>query len=119
MSRQLGLIIGVNQYQDPTFRPLQFAENDARALAQWLVNSKGGNWAPADVQLLQGNHGTYELVQSLISQLFLQMTNTNDLILIYFAGHAFVDDGSGEGYLFPPPIRGPVIPRRRSPFRYW
>jgi tetratricopeptide (TPR) repeat protein len=99
MSRQLGLIIGVNQYQDPTFRPLQFAENDARALAQWLVNSKGGNWSPADVQLLQGNHGTYELVQSLISQLFLQMTTTNDLILIYFAGHAFVDDGSGEGYL--------------------
>jgi tetratricopeptide (TPR) repeat protein len=99
MSRQLGLIIGINQYQDATFRPLQFAENDARALAQWLVNGKGGNWAPANVQLLQGKYSTYELVQSLISQLCLQMTNTNDFILLYFAGHAFVDDRSGEGYL--------------------
>jgi tetratricopeptide (TPR) repeat protein len=99
MSRQLGLIIGINQYQDPTFRPLQFAENDARALAQWLVNDKGGNWEPANVQLLQGKYSTYELVQSLISQLCLQMTSANDFIFLYFAGHAFVDDRSGEGYL--------------------
>ncbi|GCE16361.1 hypothetical protein KDK_01610 [Dictyobacter kobayashii] len=44
--RHIGLIIGVNQYQDSAFRPLQFAENDARALAQWLVNNKGANGLP-------------------------------------------------------------------------
>jgi hypothetical protein len=99
MSRRLGLIVGVNQYQDATFQPLQFAENDTRALAQWLVNDKGGKWSPADVQLVQGQHATRELIESLITQLCLNMTEAGDLALIYFAGHAFVDERNGEGYL--------------------
>ena len=99
MSRRLGLIIGVNQYQDSALRPLNYAENDARALAQWLVNTKGGNWSPAHVQHVQGAHVTKELVESLISQMCLQIAEPDDLALIYFAGHAFVDDQSGDGYL--------------------
>jgi len=99
MSRRLGLIIGVNQSQDATFRQLQFAENDARALAQWLVNTKGGKWSPGDVQLVQGRHATQELVQPLISQICLQVADADDLVLIYFAGHAFLDERSGDSYL--------------------
>lgn len=99
MSRRLGLVIGVNHYQDSTFYPLQFAENDARALAQWLVNAQGGKWSPGDVQLVQGRHATQELVQPLLSQLCLQIAEADDLVLIYFAGHAFLDERSGESYL--------------------
>src|SRR5512146_2742751 len=99
MSRHLGLIIGVNQYQDSTFEPLQFAENDARALAQWLVNTKGGRWSPPDMQLVQGSHATRELVTSLIIQTSLHLADPGDIVLIYFAGHAFLDEKSGEGYL--------------------
>ncbi len=99
MSRRLGLIIGVNYYQDTVFQPLQFAENDARALAQWLVNVKGGKWSPPDVQLVNGAHVTKELVESLILQTCLNMAEANDTVLLYFAGHAFVDERSGEGYL--------------------
>lgn len=99
MSRHLGLIIGVNQYQDSTFEPLQFAENDARALAQWLVNTKGGRWSPPDMQLVQGTLATRELVTSLIVQTCINITGPGDIVLIYFAGHAFVDEKSGEGYL--------------------
>lgn len=99
MGRRLGLIVGVNSYQDTTFRPLQFAETDARALAQWLVHNRGGNWNPADVQVLQGADATRELVENLITQLCLNMATSEDLILIYFAGYAFVDQVNGEGYL--------------------
>jgi len=99
MGRHLGLIIGVNQYQDSTFQPLQFAENDARAIAQWLVNNKGGQWSPPDVQLVQGAYASRELVQSLISQICLQKADRDDVILLYFAGHAFVDERTGEGFL--------------------
>jgi tetratricopeptide (TPR) repeat protein len=99
LSRRLGLVIGANNYQDPSFRPLQFAENDARALAQWLVNAKGGNWAPGNVQHVQGSHATQELVQSLVKQICLNVAEKGDLVLMYFAGHAFVDERSGEGYL--------------------
>src|SRR5690242_21245650 len=97
--RHLGLIIGVNQYQDSIFHPLQFAENDARALAQWLVNAKGGKWSPPDVQLAQGSHVTRELVESLLTQVCITSAEADDIIFLYFAGHAFVDERSGEGHL--------------------
>lgn len=99
MSRHVGLIIGINHYQDSTLRPLQFAENDAKALAQWLVNSKGGKWSPPDVQLVQGRHATRELIESLITQLCTKVAEPGDIVLIYFAGHAFLDTQTGDGYL--------------------
>ena len=95
MSRRLGLVIGVNQYQDTAFHSLQYAENDARALAQWLVNVKGGNWSPPDVQLIQGQHATKELIESQLSQMCLSLAAPDDLIFIYFAGHAFIDERTG------------------------
>ena len=95
MGRRLGLIVGVNSYQDTTFRPLQFAETDARAFAQWLVHNRGGNWNPADVQVALGADATRELIENLIAQICLRMATPEDLILIYFAGYAFVDQVSG------------------------
>ncbi len=92
MGRRLGIIIGDNSYQDPAFRPLQYAENDTRALAQWLVNTKGGNWAPSDVQHVQGAYATRELVESLITQTCLHVAGPSDLVFVYFAGHAFLDE---------------------------
>ena len=89
MGRRLGLIIGINNYQDTAFQHLQFAENDARALAQWLVNSRGGNWNPSNVQLLLGDQATSKLAESLIAQSSLNMVDHDDLIFIYFAGQAF------------------------------
>lgn len=99
MGRRLGLVIGVNNYQDTALRPLQYAETDARALAQWLVHARGGQWSPADVQVVLGKEATRELTETLISQLCLHVATSEDLILIYFAGHAFVDQASGDGYL--------------------
>lgn len=99
MGRRLGLIIGVNQYQHSAFRPLQFAENDARALAQWLVNARGGKWIASDLQLMLGAQATSELAEALITQLCVNVAEPGDLVFIYFAGHAFLDEESGEGYL--------------------
>src|SRR5205814_9065131 len=80
MSRRLGLVIGINQYQDPTFQPLAYAENNARALAGWLANEKGGRWSPSDIQLVQGDQVTRESAETLISQLFLQKAEPGDLV---------------------------------------
>lgn len=99
MGRRLGIIVGINSYQDTAFQPLQYAETDARALAQWLVNTKGGNWTPSDVQMVQGTHATRELVESMITQMCVYMAQPDDLVFVYFAGHTFLDERSGEGYL--------------------
>ncbi len=99
MGRRLGLIVGVNSYHDTTFQPLQFAENDARAFAQWLVNDRGGKWAPADVQCVYGANATKSLVESLALQLCLAVAQPDDLVLIYIASSAFIDANTGNGYL--------------------
>ncbi|HYB00294.1 MAG TPA: caspase family protein [Ktedonobacteraceae bacterium] len=99
MGKRLGLIIGINSYHDPTFRPLNYAENDARALAQWLVNNRGGNWNPPDVQLLLGEQANSKLAETLIIQSCVSVADQNDLVFIYFAGHTFLDETTGEGYL--------------------
>jgi tetratricopeptide (TPR) repeat protein len=99
LGKRQGLIIGINNYQDTTFQPLKFAEKDARVLAQWLVNSRGGNWNPSDVQLMMGQQASTELIKSQIIQSCLSVADHGDLVLIYFAGHAFLDETNGEGYL--------------------
>ncbi|HLX40002.1 MAG TPA: tetratricopeptide repeat protein, partial [Ktedonobacteraceae bacterium] len=99
MGRRLGLIIGINSYQDTAFRPLRYAETDARAIAQWLVNTQGGKWSPPDLQLVQGAYATHELVESLITQMCTQVAGPGDVVFIYFAGHAFLNEANGEGYL--------------------
>ena len=80
VGRRLGLIIGINEYQHSAFRPLQFAENDARALAQWLVNVKGGKWTPSDVQLVLGELATRELIESLLTQMCVTIAEAEDLV---------------------------------------
>ena len=99
MGRRLGLVIGINSYQDSAFQPLQYAETDARAIAQWLVNTQGGNWSPADVQLVQGAYATRELVETLITQLCVNVAGPGDIVFVYFAGYTFLDNMNGDGYL--------------------
>ncbi|GHO42841.1 tetratricopeptide repeat protein [Ktedonospora formicarum] len=55
--------------------------------------------APGDIQHIQGQSVTHELFRSLLSQVCTQVATPNDQIFIYFAGHAFVDERSGDGYL--------------------
>lgn len=99
MGKRLGLFVGINNYQDPTFQPLQYAETDAKALAQWLVDPRGGAWNPADTHVTAGQEATKERLEAQLMQLCVYAADPEDLIFIYFAGHAFVDDARGEGYL--------------------
>ena len=99
MGRRLGLFVGINNYQDPTFRPLKYAETDARAFAQWLMDPRGGGWNPADAYVTSGLQATKERLEAQLVQLCVQTADPGDLIFIYFAGHAFIDESSGDGYL--------------------
>jgi tetratricopeptide (TPR) repeat protein len=99
VGRRLGLFVGINNYQDPTFRPLQYAETDAKAFAQWLLDPRGGAWNRAEVYVAAGQEATKERLEAQLMQLCVHAAEQGDLIFIYFAGHAFVDDASGEGYL--------------------
>lgn len=99
MGKRLGVLIGTNHYQDSAFRPLQYAEVDTRAFAQWLANPRGGNWSDSDLHVLLGMQATKESVEALLTQVCLRVAEPGDVLLLYFAGHAFIDESSGEGFL--------------------
>jgi hypothetical protein len=69
VGRRLGLFIGINQYQDPTFRPLQYAETDAKAFARWLQDPRGGAWHPTEVYVATGQEATKERLGAQLMQL--------------------------------------------------
>ncbi|MGH2493704.1 MAG: tetratricopeptide repeat protein [Ktedonobacteraceae bacterium] len=99
MGKRLGLFVGINKYQDPTFQSLHYAETDAKALAHWLIDPRGGAWNATDAYVTAGLEATKERLEAQLMQLCVHAANPEDLIFIYFAGHAFVDDTGGEGYL--------------------
>ncbi|MBU1172880.1 MAG: caspase family protein [Proteobacteria bacterium] len=85
------LIIGINDYKHLT--KLQTAVNDAQAIADVLQKNYRFN-----VKLLINPNRT-EIISSL-SHLRRTMTS-NDNLLIYYAGHGWLDKQAQEGYWLP------------------
>lgn len=85
------LVIGINQYKN--LARLKTAEADARAMATVLKENYGFK-----VQLLL-NPTRSEIVDSL-DDLRASLTNKDNL-LIYYAGHGWLDEKADEGYWLP------------------
>jgi WD domain, G-beta repeat/Caspase domain len=94
------LIVGIDYYNDAAhFIPLPFAQADAWALYELLTDPERGGWRPEDVVYLAGEAVTRDEIESQLRELCLVRAQQNDLILIYFAGHAFLDPATQDGYL--------------------
>lgn len=95
------LIIGNNDYQDSDqkWRKLNTAVKDARAVAGILRSEYGFS----DIQLLE-NATRREVLYAL--QDLGKKSLHNDNVLIYYAGHGFLDDETNKGYWVPVDARG-------------
>lgn len=100
MKHRYALIAGIDYYNDTgNFIPLPFAQADARALYELLIDPERGGWKPEDVVYLAGEAATRDEIESQLRELCLVRAQADDLVLIYFAGHAFLDAATGDGYL--------------------
>jgi WD40 repeat protein len=100
VEHRYALIIGIDHYTDAShFIPLPFAQNDARALYDLLVDPERGGWQTEDVVYLSREVATRDEVESQLHDLFLARAQPGDLILCYFAGYAFLDPATQDGYL--------------------
>ena len=85
------LVIGNNKYQ---FLPrLKTAINDARAVTEILINKYGFK-----VEMLY-NATREDILRAL--NLFRRNLNVDDNLLIYYAGHGWLDEVGDEGYWLP------------------
>ncbi len=100
MEHRYALIVGIDYYNDAAhFIPLPFAQADARALYELLIDPERGGWQPEDVTYLAGVAATRDEFESQLRELCLVRARPDDLVLLYFAGHAFLDFATGDGYL--------------------
>ena len=100
MEHRYALIVGVDYYNDTAnFIPLPFAQADAYALYELLIDPERGGWRPEDVVYLAGEAATRDEIESQLRDLCLVRAEADDLVLLYFAGHAFLDAATGDGYL--------------------
>ncbi len=98
------VLIGINDYQH--VRRLKYAVNDARAFYDLLVEY---NQIPREnVILLINQNASLRQMRSTLGTLLKNKAGTNDLVIIYFAGHGATErdmmspDGDGlEKYLLP------------------
>ena len=100
MTPRYAIIVGVDNYNDTThFIPLPFAQADAQALYELLIDPERGGWRPGDVVYLAGEAATRDEIESQLRELCLVRARQDDLVLIYFAGHALLDPATQDGYL--------------------
>jgi len=100
VEHRYALIVGIDYYNDAAhFIPLPFAQADAQNLYQLLIDPERGGWQPQDVVYLAGEAATRDEIESQLRELCLVRAQADDLVLIYFAGHALLDPATQDGYL--------------------
>ncbi|MDF1667784.1 MAG: caspase family protein [Planctomycetota bacterium] len=90
------LVVGINQYQDKGIIPLNFAENDAVAFADFLKKDKNSPIRNAEnVMLLTGKKATgREIRKAIYKHLVRKAVQKEDTIIFYFAGHGYSESNS-------------------------
>ena len=81
------VIIGIAKYQDTRIQPLRYASEDAKAFYAWATHPDGGRYAPARVKLILDSHATAKAIRNALF-VWLGQALEEDIVTIYFAGHA-------------------------------
>ncbi len=90
---KIAVIFGTDLYADKTIPSLENAVSDAEAIGQLFENELGYN-----VRVVK-NASRADMVRTL-NQLSEEM-GVNDSVLIYYAGHGYMNEKTGNGYWIP------------------
>jgi len=95
LGKYKALIIGINDYKGPKIPDLETATNDATTIARVLKEKYG-----FEVKLLLDREATKEAIYRELRSL-TGSTESNDSVLIYFAGHGDLDRTYDGGWWIP------------------
>ncbi|HWI20013.1 MAG TPA: caspase family protein [Vicinamibacterales bacterium] len=98
--RGYALIVGISNYRNlEANKQLRFPESDADAIYRVLISQQGGAFPAENVHFLKGPDATLERVRFEVETWLPSVAQPNDRVVVYFAGHGFVENG--KGYLAP------------------
>jgi hypothetical protein len=85
------VVVGVSDYR-PGVQSLQYADDDARLVYDFLLSPRGGGFAPEKTRLLLNADATNQALRDALF-VFLRQAKKEDLVLIYFSGHGASEPG--------------------------
>ena len=98
--RSYALVIGVAHYPNlPASAQLQYSVRDAEEMYTTLISPEGGQFPPENVHKLVDDQVTLANLRHELEQWLPSVTQPDDRVLIYFAGHGFIS--GGKAYLAP------------------
>jgi len=98
--RGYALIVGVAGYKNlPATAQLEYSERDADAIYSVLISPEGGNFRAENVHRLSGAKATLANIKQELESWLPSVAKEDDRVIIYFAGHGFVQ--GGRAYLAP------------------
>ena len=105
------LIIGIREYTDPSLPKLPCAAEDAKGVAETLIQQLG--FDPNDVRLLLDKEATRDAIEEAIKDWAgdRKRIGENDLFVFMFAGHGLTRDAGGK----PRGMLAPVDAKTNSP----
>src|SRR5208282_2084742 len=95
VGKQYAVIIGIDQYQNWT--PLKAAVSEARDVKRVLA----GNYYIDEVIELYDKDATAANLRRLFSQTLPATLGVHDSLLLFYAGHGYLDSASNTGYWIP------------------
>jgi hypothetical protein len=96
------VVVGISKYKDrDNISSLEYADADARAFYDFLINQYGGRIRKENVRCLINEDATGENIREAL-KIFLKRAISNDIVVIYFAGHGGpAPHSADELYLIP------------------
>ena len=99
MKHRYALIVGIHNYNDAAhFIPLPLAQANSQALYELIIDPNvedGSQKMPSTCR----EEASRDEIESQLRELCLVRAQQDDLVLLYFAGHAFIDAATQDGYL--------------------
>jgi uncharacterized caspase-like protein/tetratricopeptide (TPR) repeat protein len=93
--RSYALVVGIGAYKNlPENQQLLYAERDAEAIYSVLISPEGGNFRAENVRRLIGAQATRAALKQHLEEWLPSVASADDRVLVYFAGHGFVVDGT-------------------------
>ncbi len=99
--RKFAVIVGVSEYKfnDAGLKNLNFADDDAQAIAAFLKSPAGGSFAAADIKLLVNGEASLLAVRAALAET-AKRAKTEDLVFIFIAGHGAPDPTAPQNLYF-------------------
>jgi uncharacterized caspase-like protein len=90
------VVIGIGKYKDPGITRLPYAEADARAVYQFLIDPNGGGYPAGNVTLFIDEKATTVDLKSALGTKLPQKAAREDMVFVFFAGHGAVEADRSE-----------------------